>query len=314
MRFLSIFLIIFQITFSVQAQSSFKVVPLGVKGGVRDGNLSAYMIAPSGSDNYICLDAGSLNSGIQKAVDQRVFSVSADFVLKNYIKGYFISHPHLDHVSGLLINSTEDMAKNIYAFPGCLEVIKNHYFNWQSWPNFGNEGNGYLLKKYTYKTLEEGVEIEIEKTGMSVKSYKLSHSNPDESAAFLIRSGDSYILYFGDTGPDEIEKTDHIQRIWKEITPLIKTGKLKGIFLEVSYPDEQPDNKLYGHLTPVWFTKEMNKLAQIAGKEKMQSLNVVITHIKPTGNNEEKIKKQLEEKNALKLKLIIPEQGTSFNL
>jgi len=314
MRFLSILFIIFQITYSVHAQSSFKVVPLGVKGGVRDGNLSAYMVAPSGSDNYICLDAGSLNSGIQKAVDQGVFSVSAEIVLKNYIKGYFISHPHLDHVSGLLINSTEDTAKNIYAFPGCLEVIKNHYFNWQSWPNFSNEGNGFLLKKYTYKTLEEGVEIEIDKTGMAVKSYKLSHSNPDESAAFLIRSGDSYILYFGDTGPDEIEKTDHIQRIWKEISPLIKTGKLKGIFLEVSYPDEQPDNKLYGHLTPVWFTKEMNKLAEIAGKEKMQNLNVVITHIKPTGNNEEKIKKQLEEKNALKLKLIIPEQGTSFNL
>lgn len=314
MRFLSIVIFIVQITFSVCAQSSFKVVPLGVKGGVRDGNLSAYMVAPSGSDNYICLDAGSLNLGIQKAVDQRVFSVSADFVLKNYIKGYFISHPHLDHVSGLVINSTDDTTKNIYAFPGCLEVIKNHYFNWQSWPNFGNEGNGYLLKKYTYKALEEGIEIDIEKTGMSVKSYKLSHSNPDESAAFLVRSGDSYILYFGDTGPDEIEKTDHIQRIWKEISPLIKAGKLKGIFLEVSYPDEQPDNKLYGHLTPVWLTKEMNKLAEMAGKEKMQNLNVVITHIKPTGNNEEKIKKQLVEKNALKLKLIIPEQGTSFNL
>lgn len=311
--FLIIFL--FQLTFfSGYGQSTFHIVPLGVKGGVQEGNLSAYMIAPSGSNTYVCLDAGSLNSGIQKAVSNNVFQIPAESVLKNYVKAYLISHPHLDHLSGLIINSAEDTVKNIYGLPKTLEIIKNHYFNWQSWPNFGNEGSGFLLKKYVYKTLTESEEQRIDQTEMYVTAFTLSHSNPYESTAFLIRSDSSYVLYFGDTGPDEIEKTDHIQRICKQISPLIASGKLKAIFLEVSYPDEQPDNKLYGHLTPKWFYQEMNKLAKLVGNEKMRGLNVVVTHMKPVGNNEEQIKLQLEKGNTLHLKLTIPQQGVSFDL
>ena len=314
-RIASVFLLLSQLFGSMSfAQSAFRIVPLGVKGGVQEENLSAYLIAPAGSDAYVCLDAGTLNFGIRKAVEKRTFSVSQEVVLKNYIKGYLISHAHLDHLSGLITNSADDTTKNIYAFPKTLETIKNHYFNWESWPNFGNEGSGFLLKKYTYKSLTEGSEVKIEQTDMFVKPYKLSHSNPYESAAFLIRNGDSYILYFGDTGPDEVEKTNHIQTIWKDISPLIKTGKLKGIFIEVSYPSEQPDKQLYGHLTPNWLVKEMNTLSELTGKENMNKLNLIITHIKPTGNNEEKIKAQLQENNPLQLKLIIPEQGVGFDL
>ena len=315
MRMQNVLLLLFQLMLSAaSAQSAFQVVPLGVKGGIQEGNLSSYMLAPAGSDRFICLDAGTLTTGIQKAVDNRIFNVSADSVLRNYIKGYFISHGHLDHISGLIINSADDSHKSIYSFPPCLEIIKNHYFNWESWPNFGNEGAGFALKKYKYKTLEEGQEVKIDQTEMYVKSFKLSHSVPYESAAFLIRSDSSYILYFGDTGPDEIEKSDKMLQVWKSIAPLVKAGKLKGIFLEVSYPDEQADGKLYGHLTPKWFFKELEILSKLAGKEKLNGLNVIVTHLKPGGGNEEKIQMQLESKNSLHVKLIIPEQGTKLEL
>src|ERR1700709_270146 len=108
----SIFLI-FNFSFSI-AQPVFKVVPLGVKGGIDESNLSAYMLAVEGTNNYICLDAGTLHYGIQKAVDAGIFKTTTDNVLKEYIKGYFISHPHLDHVAGLIINSPDDSVKNIY--------------------------------------------------------------------------------------------------------------------------------------------------------------------------------------------------------
>lgn len=279
-----------------------------------DGNLSAYMLAPAGSDAYVCLDAGTVSNGIEKAIEKKAFRVNAETVLKKYIKGYLISHPHLDHISGMIINSVDDTVKQVYAMEHCINVMKAHYFNWQSWPNLANDGNAPALNKYRYQQLTEGVEIPVKETEMSVQAFPLSHSKPYSSTAFLVRHGDDYALYFGDTGPDEVEQADHMKRVWAAVVPLVKSAKLKGVFLEVSYPNAQPDRHLYGHLTPKWFMKEFEVLGRLAGKEHLRNLNVVVTHIKPVGNNEEMIRKELGMANSLGLRLIFPEQGVKFGL
>ena len=107
----TVFIVCHQV--SAQSSASFKVIPLGIKGGIEEDNLSAYMLAPDGSDDYVCLDAGTLNTGIRKAIDRGVLKGTPDEVLKKRIKGYLISHGHLDHVSGLIINSPEDSVKNV---------------------------------------------------------------------------------------------------------------------------------------------------------------------------------------------------------
>lgn len=45
------------------------MVPLGVRGGLDEGNLSAYLVSPAGSTAYVCLDVGSLRTGLDKAVE-----------------------------------------------------------------------------------------------------------------------------------------------------------------------------------------------------------------------------------------------------
>lgn len=295
-------------------QAGFRVVPLGVKGGGDDGNLSAYLVAPIGSDQYICLDGGTVSHGIRKAIEKGVFKASPEIVLKKYIQGYFISHPHLDHLSGMIINSVDDTVKNLYGFDRCLETIRDHYFNWQSWPNVGSDGNKPALKKYSYHTLIENQSAAVPGTAMSVSPFRLSHGNPYESAAFLVESDGNYLLYLGDTGPDEVEKSDRLSRIWKSVGPLVQQKKLKGIFMEVSYPNEQPDSKLFGHLTPNWFMKELANLGAVSGNQNMKNLNVIVTHIKPTGNNEKTIKEQLKLGNKLGINLIFPEQGSALQL
>lgn len=298
----------------VFAQNGFKVVPLGVKGGTADGNLSAYMLAPAGSDAYVCLDAGTVSNGIGVAIERKAFGVNAETVLKKYIKGYLISHPHLDHISGMIINSVDDTVKQVYAMEHCIDVMKAHYFNWQSWPNLANEGNAPALNKYRYQQLAEGIETPIAGTEMSVNAFPLSHSKPYSSTAFLVRYRDEYVLYFGDTGPDAVEQSDRMKQVWTAMAPLVKSGKLKGVFLEVSYPNAQPDRHLYGHLTPRWFMEEFETLAKLAGKEHLQNLNVIVTHIKPVGNNEETIRKELNAANSLGLRLIFPGQGVEVEL
>ena len=241
-------------------KASFRVVPLGVKGGIDESNLSAYLVAPANTNNYICLDAGTLFSGIEKAIAKGAFKAPADVVLKEYIKGYFISHAHLDHVSGLVISSPNDSTKTVYALPACMKMLKDYYFNGEAWANFGDEGKGFLLKKYHFSTLKAGIETTVTNTQMQVTAFPLSHVNPFESTAFLVHHADAYVLYLGDTGPDEIEQSDKLNLLWQQVAPLIKELKLKAIFIEVSFPNDQPDNKLFGHVALLQSKMKIKKL------------------------------------------------------
>lgn len=294
------------------AQVAFTVVPLGVKGGSDESNLSAYAVSASGNDACVCLDAGTLHAGIQKAIQQKTWKGDATNILRKNIKGYLISHPHLDHVSGLIINAPDDSAKYIYGTEACLSVIKDKHFNWNSWANFGNEGEKPTLNKYTYQTLTPGKESSLNNTSLFVTPYVLSHVSPNESTAFLIRSNTDYLLYLGDTGADAIEKSDRLQQLWQAIAPLVRNKKLKAIFIEVSFSNDQPDNLLFGHLTPKLLMHELNQLAELSGNEALKNLPIVITHMKPLKDREQVIMQQLKNSNPLGVKLIFPEQGKAL--
>ncbi|MET3979242.1 cAMP phosphodiesterase [Mucilaginibacter sp. UYP25] len=312
-RKLSLFIFLLLPVFAfaqVKPETSFRIVPLGVLGGSDESNLSAYMLAPKGSDNYICLDAGTIHSGIAKAVANKAFTVPTEQVLRKYIKGYFISHAHLDHLAGMVMNAPDDTVKNIYGLKSTIETLKTHYFTWESWANFADDGAAPQLKKYHYKQLEPGVETPIENTEMQVQVFPLAHSNLT-STAFLVRSKDSYILYLGDTGADEIEKSQKMHNLWVAVAPLVKTGKLKAIMIEVSFPNSQPDKSLFGHLTPRLLMSEMNELSKLSGAS-LKGLNVVVTHLKPPYKNITQIKAELKAANKLQLNMVYPQQGKAL--
>jgi cAMP phosphodiesterase len=309
------FIGLFLISIQLFAQKlAFEVVPLGVKGGVDETNLSAYLVAPINTHDYICFDAGTINAGIEKAISNKIFKVSASDVLRKYIKGYCISHAHLDHVSGLIINSPADSSKTVYATNKCMEMMQNHYFNGDTWANFGDEGPGYHIKKYHFQTVAFGEETKINNTTMTLKAFPLSHVNPFESTAFLIQNTNEAVLYLGDTGPDSVEKSTNLNELWQAIAPMIKSKQLKGIFIEVSFPNEQPDTSLFGHLTPKHLMEELHHLENIAGKGTLKNFNIIITHMKPPYENMVKIKNQLLKQNDLGVQLIFPEQGKRFEL
>ena len=276
--------------------------------------ISPILSAKNGKDQYICLDAGTINAGLQVALKNSLFNeASAEEIQKKHISAYFISHGHLDHLAGLVLNAPNDIAKPIYAFGSVIDVLKNNYFTWKSWANFANEGDKPILNKYTYQTLFEGKEILIPNTELYVTPFSLSHVNPYESSAFLVRQNQDYLLYLGDTGADTVEKSNKLNLLWKAIAPMIKENKLKGIFIEVSFDNSMPDKALFGHLTPKLLMQELNTLNNLAGQN-LKSVNIIVTHIKPCGNCEVTIKKQIAEANTLGLPLIYPEQGVAFEL
>ena len=308
--FLSLLLLLPQLSISQRAATtSFTVVPLGVKGGLAESNLSAYLVAPAGSNAYVCLDAGTVYSGVEKAIDNKVFAGPASKVVRTNIKAYLISHAHLDHVAGLLLNAPEDTLKSIYGLQSCLTTIQDDYFNWRAWPNFGSGGTPPMLRKYQLRALVPQQETAIENTPLRVQAFPLSHGKPYQSAAFLVRHQNSYLLYLGDTGADAVEQSHNLQTVWQAVQPLVKAHQLKAIFIEASYPNTQPSTQLFGHLTPALLMQEMQVLSELAGPTALRGLPVIVTHLKPTPGNEATIRQQLTEANKLQLKLVFPEQG-----
>ncbi len=310
-----LFLLITSLIFQQFSAQNLEVIPLGVYGGIDESNLSSYLVGVKKNNSYLALDAGTLTSGIKRAIALDSFDTITDsqLILKNYIKGYFISHGHLDHVSGLIINSPEDSSKPIYGLTSTLDVLKEKYFINGSWSNFANEGEEPILGKYKYRKITPLQSFPVENTALIAEIFELSHVNPQKSSAILIKYKDEYILYFGDTGADRIEKTNNLDIIWKHITPLVINKNLQAILIEVSFPNQQPEEKLFGHLTPSLLNEEFTKLADYVGKENLEGLNVIITHLKPNSNQMEIIKQELLTNNIFNLNYIFPEQGKKIS-
>jgi 3',5'-cyclic-nucleotide phosphodiesterase len=296
------------------AANGFKVIPLGVKGGLDESNLSAYLVAANGSDQYICLDAGTIYKGLELASANQLFkSANPNSIQQQQINGYFISHAHLDHTAGLIMNSPNDNAKNLYGLASVLEVFKKNYFTWSAWANFGNEGEAPILKKYSYQTLTPKLEIPIKNTGLFVTPFVLSHVKPYESTAFLVRNQDAYLLYLGDTGPDRVEQSAQLDQLWKTIAPLVIQNQLKAIFIEVSFDNSVAEKALFGHLTPNLLMEEMTKLNQLS-KGQLKNTPLYVTHIKPCDGCEIKIKSEIQAANQIGLKISYPLQATLIEL
>jgi len=321
-KIVRLFIIILSLSAQVNAQTNtlypatngFKVIPLGVKGGLDESNLSAYLVAARGSDQFICLDAGTIYKGLELAAAKKLFkSTNPSTIQQEQINGYFISHAHLDHTAGLIMNSPNDNAKNLYGLASVLDVFKKNYFTWSAWANFGNEGEAPILKKYTYQTLAPTKEIAIENTGLFVTPFVLSHVKPYESTAFLVRNQNSYLLYLGDTGADKVEQSEQLAALWKKVAPLVMNKQLKGIFIEVSFDNSIPEKALFGHLTPNLLMEEMGKLNQLSNGQ-LNNTPLYVTHIKPCDGCEIKIKSEIQKANQIGLNIFYPSQASLIEL
>ncbi len=309
-----------------QEEPRFDCIVLGSADGLLAGKTSSYLLAPAGSEDYVALDAGTLLNGIRQAGKAGSLShipLPADspfllegYVLRQRIKAYLLSHAHIDHVAGLVLDAPNDSAKEILATAPTIRTIRDDLFNWKVWPDFGNEGAGAHLNTYDYVVLTPGTEYAIGGTQMTAVPFELCHAKII-STAFLIGADGHYALYFGDTGPDEVEKCDKMMQVWQYVAPFVRDRKLRAIFLESSYPDPRKANQLFGHLTPSWMMKELRRLAALVVPEDprnaLNGLKVMVTHIKPSLKRgmtaRDEIKAQLEKLNDLGIVLAYPKQG-----
>jgi 3',5'-cyclic-nucleotide phosphodiesterase len=309
-----------------RAADGFDVVALGALGGIQDGNLSAWMVHPHDDSRAVTFDAGTLVNGLRAAEDKGLLDSvrmpaesklsRTGYVLTDRIKGYLVSHGHLDHVAGLVIASPDDSKKPIYVLPSVGAVLAETYFNWQAWPNFTDRGKAPQLKKYPIVELTPGTAVPLQDTRMTVTAFPLAHGGV-ESTAFLVECDGDAILYFGDTGPDAVEKTTKMNDVWKAVADKARQRKLKAILIESSYTSDRPDAQLFGHLTPKWIMQSLHELDALAGGNNvLKDLPVVITHIKYALTREQpqaQMRDELTAANDLGVRFLIPQQAMRWH-
>lgn len=280
---------------------------LGAQGGVVTDDLSAYLVAPHDSPAAVCVDAGSVFTGLERAAALGSLGpgARADAALRERVRGYLLSHAHLDHIAGLVMASPDDVpGKFIGASETTLAAMRAHIFNNVIWANFFTNGAD-PVGLYTPLTLTSAP-AQLPEVDLSVETWPLNH--PGGASAFLLTTaaGDA-LLYLGDTTTDAVAGTDHLARLWTRVAPLIRERRLRAIFMEISYPDPRPDARLYGHLTPERLHAELTRLRGAAGD--LGGLIVAVTHIKPAPDAARQIRRQLAALPDLGVRFAFPEQG-----
>jgi cAMP phosphodiesterase len=110
-------------------------------------------------------------------------------LVREHISTYLITHPHLDHVSGFVINTAAfhntSRPKRLAALPHTVNAIKAHIFNNIIWPNLTDEDGGVGL--VSFQRLAEGGNIALGQgsgrgylevcDGLGVKGFKVSHGH-----------------------------------------------------------------------------------------------------------------------------------------
>ncbi|GJJ12460.1 hypothetical protein Clacol_006702 [Clathrus columnatus] len=180
------------------------------------------------------------------------------------IHTYFITHAHLDHISGLVLSAGTFPKKHrqrIAALNNVLEDIEG-VFSGKIWPKLANR----------------------------------NEQDASDNISYLLTSNDKtkrQFLFLGDVEPDTLSLKPQTIAVWKAAAPLIP-DHLNSIFLECSWTSERNDALLYGHLSPKHVIAEMEALVRevtaITGSRRrrrpLRGLKLYIMHCKATINDD----------------------------
>jgi len=204
-------------------------------------------------NDELMVDAGTLASGLTLEEQQRV-------------KHILLSHLHLDHIKGIPpladnLMGRVDHQVVVASLSSVIEGLQKHVFNDMVFPNF------FDLKGPRPSVLRaQGLEAEKEvsvSAGVSVIPIPVNHTV--ETAGFVIRDDSAAWIYSGDTHLTE--------EIWQVAA---RTPNLKGVFIEVSFPDSMMDIAIQSkHLTPTLLAQEFRKIGK-------PDLPLYVYHMKPT--------------------------------
>jgi len=204
-------------------------------------------------NNELMVDAGTLASGLTLEEQKGV-------------KHILLSHLHLDHIKGIppLVDNLSALIDHqvvVASLPSVIDGLQKHVFNDMVFPNFFHlQGPRHSILRA--QGLEAKKEIFVS-GGISVTPVPVNHTV--ETVGYVIRDDTAAWIYSGDT--------HHTEEIWQVAA---RTPNLKGVFIEVSFPDSMMDIAIHSkHLTPTLLAQEYRKIGK-------PELPLFVYHMKPT--------------------------------
>ncbi|KAL2886445.1 3' 5'-cyclic-nucleotide phosphodiesterase [Ceratocystis lukuohia] len=176
-----------------------QVIVLGSGGGPLESNTTAFLVRSVASGwskgSIVAVDAGVHLSAISQKgpfagleLQNKSALANGARITHDLIDTYLITHPHLDHISGFVVNTAAlsgTRPKKLAGLPTTISAFKKHIFNNVIWPNLSDENNGVGL--VTYMRLVEGGNpalgegdgkgyVEVN-DGLAVKMWSVSHGH-----------------------------------------------------------------------------------------------------------------------------------------
>jgi len=181
------------------------------------------------------------------------------------IRHIFLTHGHLDHITFIpfLVDSVfEALVDNpitIHLQKETLQMLREHIFNWQIWPDFAKlpDDANPVIK---YDVITPGQQITLSERNL--EAIPVTHTQPAVGYRIQEAGGGSF-AFSGDT-----RSTD---RFWQVLNAY---PELDILFVECAYADhEEVLSQIAGHHRPSTLAEDLRKLHHQPA--------IYITHHKP---------------------------------
>ncbi len=175
----------------------------------------------------------------------------------------FVTHSHLDHVASIpfMVDTVGGMRTKpivVHAIPATLEIVRNHVFNWEIWPDFTQipSPENPMLE---YQAIRTGEAVSI--GGRAITALPANHVVP--AVGFHVDSGLASLVFTGDTTTNDA--------LWAVVN---RIANLRYLIIETAFCNREKQLAVVSkHLCPSMLADELAKLERTA--------DIYITHLKP---------------------------------
>ncbi|EJS43849.1 pde1p [Saccharomyces arboricola H-6] len=250
-------------------------------------------------DSKLNIQKGLSKSLLQSLKRNKEHFEGANTTIKTFklfegITDYYITHPHFDHISGLVVNSPSiyerenTKKKTIWGLPHTIDALQKHVFNDLIWPNLP----AVRSKKMKLRCLSPKKVEKCTTFPWDVIPFKVHHGIGVKAGApvystfyiFRDRQTNDSIIICGDVEQDQRGCDEALlEEFWLYVADNIPLVHLKGILVECSCPLSSKPEQLYGHLSPTHLINELSNLSILYNSSRgLSGLNVIVTHVKET--------------------------------